>query len=73
MGIARHEQLVDLVIRDDSEDFFSVAPSDWVLLAEDETVLQQPPIDEAAMRTQPMREPPLWTDRYSNLFDVLRF
>jgi hypothetical protein len=73
MGIARHERLVDLVIRDDTEDFFSIAPSSWVLLAEDESVLQQQPIDEAAMRTLPTQKMPLWTDRYSNLFDVLRF
>jgi hypothetical protein len=44
-----------------------------VLLAEDESVFQQQPIDEAAMRTLPTQELPLWTDRYSNLFDVLRF
>jgi hypothetical protein len=47
-------------------------PSDWVLMAADASALQTPAL---LSRSKPVRlsgPPPLWTDDYSNLLQVLR-
>ncbi len=46
--------------------------SDWVLLTRNKEVLTAPAIAEATVPHSEFTPPPLWTDDYSNLFQVLR-
>ncbi|HYH00970.1 MAG TPA: hypothetical protein VD837_17715 [Terriglobales bacterium] len=46
--------------------------SDWVLLTRDERMLQVPAIAQAIVPHTEFKRPPLWTDDYSNLFQMLR-
>ena len=45
--------------------------SDWVLVTNNEDFLSQPPVRESAQATDDVK-PILWTDRYSNLLQILR-
>lgn len=47
-------------------------PSDWVLMAADPSALQTPAILGRSKPVQLAGPPPLWTDDYSNLLQVLR-
>jgi len=47
-------------------------PSDWVLMAEDPAALEIPAILQHAKPVHLSAPPPLWTDDYSNLLQVLR-
>ena len=48
-------------------------PSDWILLARDRSILDLPLIAEAAVALPAARQPPLWTDDYSNILQVISF
>jgi hypothetical protein len=47
-------------------------PSDWVLMAADPALLEMPAILQHAKPVHLSGPPPLWTDDYSNLLQVLR-
>jgi hypothetical protein len=47
-------------------------PSDWVLMAADPAALEIPAILQHAKPVHLSAPPPLWTDDYSNLLQVLR-
>ena len=47
-------------------------PSDWVLMAADPVALEIPAILQHAKPVKLTAPPPLWTDDYSNLLQVLR-
>ena len=47
--------------------------SNWILLARDRSILDLPLIAEAAVALPAARQPPLWTDDYSNILQVISF
>jgi hypothetical protein len=71
--LADHYQLDRVVIQDTAPDAPGAYPSLWVLLSRDASLLQIPAIAGHAL---PMEEyvshVPLWTDDYSNLFQILK-
>ena len=72
MALARHQQLVDILIRNGDDDPPLVAGADWMLLTRSQEFLQQDLIREVGQVTAETDELPLWTDQYNNLFRVLR-
>lgn len=49
-------------------------PTEWILMCEDkEFLLSIPGVHETAMNINLSAEPPLWTDDYSNLLQVLKY
>ncbi|MFP4056721.1 MAG: spermidine synthase [Candidatus Brocadiia bacterium] len=72
-AIAEHYELVSATIDDDPEEGRAEASSStWVLLSRDERFLRSQPIRSRAETPEHPPEPILWTDRYSNLFRILR-
>jgi len=49
------------------------ASSDWILLARDRSILDLPGIKEAVVELPETGHPPLWTDDYSNILQVISF
>ena len=49
-----------------------VKPSDWILLARDNSVLGQPAFTSRLKPLDSQRKVRLWTDDYSNLFQILK-
>ena len=47
-------------------------PSDWILLARTNEVLGQPEISSRLQSLDSQRKVRLWTDDYSNLFQILK-
>jgi SAM-dependent methyltransferase len=72
MGLARHFDLTDVVIRSAEENPPSIAPADWMLLTNNQAFLDHPAVNEVGQLTAETRQLPLWTDQYNNLFSVLR-
>jgi hypothetical protein len=61
------------VLIEDAGDGHFTSPSTWVLLARDAAILDIPAIRErAAERPQGSPSVRLWTDDYSNLFQLLK-
>lgn len=58
-------------IRDENDDPM-LRDTDWVLMARDPSVIQQAPWRHRGRVLRPVAGHRLWTDDYSNLFDVLR-
>jgi SAM-dependent methyltransferase len=50
----------------------STSPSDWVLVTRNATFLQQPAIKPYITPIMPRPELALWTDQFSNLFQILK-
>ena len=55
--------------RNDREE---ILPSTWVLLADESTFAQKAEVRARATRLSPTARLRLWTDDYSNLFQVLK-
>jgi hypothetical protein len=51
----------------------TTSTSSWVLLARDEELLNQPDLIASARSVEVNRRVRLWTDEYSNVFDILRW
>ena len=64
-----HLRLVRMISLTESE---TEIPSDWVLMAADPAALEIPAILQHAKPVHLSAPPPLWTDDYSNLLQVLR-
>jgi hypothetical protein len=47
-------------------------PSDWILLARSDEVLGQPEVSKQLQSLDSQRKVRLWTDDYSNLFQILK-
>ncbi|HLX04035.1 MAG TPA: hypothetical protein VKR28_00810, partial [Candidatus Binatus sp.] len=47
-------------------------PSDWILLARNDGVLGQPEVSGELQSLDSQRKVRLWTDDYSNLFQILK-
>ena len=47
-------------------------PSDWILLARTNEILGQPEISSRLQSLDSQRKVRLWTDDYSNLFQILK-
>jgi hypothetical protein len=72
---ARHFGLGVARIEDDKKGQFGILRSDWFLLTEDESFLQVPTVQDRADPLAPREEElasfRMWTDNYSNLFQLL--
>jgi SAM-dependent methyltransferase len=58
-------------IHDEAEDVLA-SRSDWVLVSNNRTLLEQPRIAGAASEIEPRPDWRLWTDDFNNLFQVVR-
>lgn len=64
--LARYNEMTAIVVRQDQGD----APSDWILVTNNEQFLNDPNVKRASTRL-PLYDSPLWTDQYSNLMQLL--
>ncbi len=72
-GIAQHLQIPAIKIEWNEDEYVGEASSDWVLLTRNEVFLHTPEIALASTPLEGTYEPiPLWTDQYSNLFQILQ-
>lgn len=70
--IAHREQLAAALISQTELRDLEFAPSDWMLLSRDPAFLRQPTIQPVAQTPRRADSFPVWTDQYSNLFQILR-
>jgi hypothetical protein len=59
-------------IQNDQDDSREIAAATWILVTSDSDFMSRPEIVSAA-RPVPPRRGPMWTDDYSNLFQVLKW
>ena len=72
-GISEHLKVPAIKIEWIENDYVGEASSDWVLLTHNEVFLETPEIAEVANPLAGSYKPiPLWTDQYSNLFQILQ-
>jgi hypothetical protein len=71
-NIAQASGLAARLVSDLPEDDRSASSTDWVLLARDAAVLDDPRIAERAEPLVPVPGFSLWTDQFNNLLDVLK-
>jgi SAM-dependent methyltransferase len=70
-ALADHEGLNAVWVRDESEGALA-SRSDWVLLSDDDTVLDAPRVVEASTEFVERPDWRLWTDDFNNLVQVLK-
>ena len=70
-ALADHAGLRSVLVRDDGEGALA-SRSDWVLISDEDTVLDAPRIAEAASEIVEHPEWRLWTDDFNNLVQVLK-
>jgi hypothetical protein len=70
-AIAKSQGLSSVLIHDDAEDS-DLRRTDWVLVAKNPKVLEQPRIRDAASPIRPIPGLGVWTDDFNNLFQVLK-
>jgi len=56
----------------ESDDEKEIAASDWVLVSSRPGFFEQPEIQDAGQKIDPIRGLRTWTDDYSNLYKILR-
>ena len=72
-GISEHLKVPAIKIEWNEDDHVGEAASDWVLLTHNDVFLETPEIAAVAEPLEGSYEPiPLWTDQYSNLFQILQ-
>ena len=71
-NIAQATGLAARLVSDSPGDDSSASNTDWVLLARDPRVLDDPVIATRAEALDPVPGFSLWTDQFNNLFDVLK-
>jgi len=71
-NIAQASGLAARLVSDSPEDDRSASSTDWVLLARDAKVLDDPMIAARAEPLAPVAGFSLWTDQFNNLLDVLK-
>jgi hypothetical protein len=71
-NIAQAAGLTARLVSDSPEDDRSASSTDWVLLARDAKVLDDPKIADRAETLAPVAGFSLWTDQFNNLLDVLK-
>ncbi len=71
-NIAQATGLAARLVSDAPEDDRSASSTDWVLLAREAKVLDDPKIGERAEPLAPVPGFSLWTDQFNNLLDVLK-
>ena len=70
--IARDAGFQVALIADRPERFGLMSPSDWVLVTRSDTFLRQPEIAAHTRPITPRPELAVWTDQFSNLFQILK-
>jgi len=71
-NIAQAAGLTARLVSDSPEDDRAASSTDWVLLARDAKVLDDPQIADRAETLPPVAGFSLWTDQFNNLLDVLK-
>ena len=61
-----------MMISNEADDEKEIAASDWVLVSSRPGFFEQPEINNAAEKIEPIRGLRTWTDDYSNLYKILR-
>lgn len=73
VGLADHFQMQAVFIERFGEETGAEAPSDWILLSNNEDFLNDAEVRTAGVRIDGANVPLLlWTDQYSNLFQILK-
>jgi hypothetical protein len=70
-AIAKSQGLHTVLIHDDAEDS-DLRRTDWVLVAKNPKVVEQPLIRDAASPIKPIPGLGVWSDDFNNLFQVLK-
>ena len=71
-GIAKHFRVPAVMIEASDSGDTGEAGSDWMLMTRNEEFLQEPMVVGLADEVEGTYDPiPLWTDQYSNLFQIL--
>lgn len=72
-GIAEHFEIPGIKIEWNQDTYVGEAGSDWVLLTRNRDFLDDPIVVERSQDLRDLYTPiPLWTDQYSNLFQILQ-
>ena len=72
-GIAEHFEIPAVKIEWNDDVYVGEAGSDWILLTRNRTFLDDPVVVERSKEIRDLYDPiPLWTDQYSNLFQILQ-
>lgn len=69
--LAKHHRLF-LVIVSQKDNSNVNAPSEWTILTRNKKLIEQPELNKLIANNNRVKDIPLWTDSYSNLFHVLR-
>ena len=73
VGLAKHHTLQAVVVDNDAKSGWKEEGSHWMLVTRSEEFLIQPEVLMAASPpTYTIPHVPLWTDQYSNLFEILK-
>jgi hypothetical protein len=70
--IARDAGFQAVLVTDRPSPFGLTSPSDWALVTRSTRFLQQPEIMAFSTPIVPRSGPPVWTDQFSNLFQILK-
>jgi SAM-dependent methyltransferase len=70
--IARDAGFQAVLVADRPSAFGLLSPSDWALVTRSTTFLQQPEITAYSTPIVPRSGLPVWTDQFSNLFQILK-
>ncbi|MGE0756027.1 MAG: spermidine synthase, partial [Pirellulaceae bacterium] len=70
-GLADHFQSPLRTVNNDRDEGIADAASEWVLVTRNTDLLSMPALAEASDEVQPDKQVPLWTDQYSNLFQIM--
>jgi spermidine synthase len=70
-GMSQHFNVGIRTVNNDNDDGIGDAASEWVLLTHNREFLEAPALKDAGTEVNPEKKVPLWTDQYSNLFQIL--
>jgi len=71
-GLARYASMYSMKIRKNDNGMPFVAASEWILLSYSDAIIKDQEMIRHQTSIDHMDSPILWTDQYSNLFDVIR-
>ena len=71
-GMHEHFKTRIGMVDNDRDDGYGEAASEWILLTRNDKLMDAPAIRDAVTDVTPNKELPLWTDQYSNLFQIMQ-
>lgn len=70
-GLNEHFKTWAVMVKDDRDEGWGTAASEWILVTKNRDLLDTPAIRDAGQDLNPTKKVRLWTDQYSNLFQIM--